>query len=48
MNDIASIRKMRSWPEALCLRAGAGELADAGAPTESGFEDCFRGGKGTV
>jgi len=27
---------------------GAGELADAGAPTESGFEDCFRGGKETV
>jgi len=46
MNDMVSIRKMRSLAEALFFGAGGGGAA--AGELESGFEDFFRGGKEIV
>jgi hypothetical protein len=48
MNDIVSIRKMRSGLDALGLCAGTGELAAADPPMGAGFEDRSRRGKQIV
>jgi len=48
MNDIVSIRKIRSWLDALGLCTGTGELAAADEPMGAGFEDRSRAGKQIV